>query len=99
MVKKEKEKKVKTGSRKFIAGIFFVLVIVQVVLANSSATRGRGINQLTAERERLQAEISSLENEVARTSSLATIQEKAKELGMSPGEIKFLPPPPLASAP
>lgn len=91
-------KKAKTGPRKFIAGIFFVLVVIQVVLANSLVTRGRGINQLSAERERLQAEISSLENEVAQTSSLTTIRQKAKELGMGPGEIKFLPPPPLASA-
>lgn len=98
MVKKEKDKKVKTGPRKFIAGIFFVLVVVQVVLANSLVTRGRGINQLSAEREQLQAEISSLENEVAQASSLTTIRRKAEELGMELGKIEFLPPPPLASA-
>jgi len=99
MVKREKDKKAKTGPRKFIAGIFFVLVVIQVVLANSLVTRGRGINQLSAERERLQAEINSLENEVAQTSSLTTIRQKAEELGMGPGKVKFLPPPPLASVP
>lgn len=93
------KEKTKNSPRKFIAGIFFVLVVIQVVLANSLVTRGRGINQLSAERERFQAEISSLENEVAQTSSLTTIRQKAEEVGMGPGEIKFLPPPPLASAP
>lgn len=90
-------KKTKTGLRKFIIGMLLVLFVIQAVLANSLVTRGREINQLSAEREQLQAEISSLENEVAQASSLTTIRRKAEELGMELGKIEFLPPPPLAS--
>lgn len=95
----KKEEKPKTSLRKFIIGIFLVIVVIQVFLANSLVTRGREINQLSAEREQLRAEITSLENGVAQASSLATIQRKARELGMGPGKVEFLPPPPLASAP
>lgn len=99
MVKKGKEKKAKTGPRKFIIAILFTLIVAQVILANSLVTGGSEINQLSTEREQLQAEITSLENEAAQASSLAVIRQRAGELGMKPGRIEFLPPLPLASAP
>lgn len=95
----KKEEKTKTGFRKFIIWIFLVLLVIQAVLVNSLVTRGREINQLNTEREQLRAKIGSLENEIARASSLAIIRRKAEELEMGPGKVKFLPPPPLASSP
>ena len=109
MTKREKTRKLKTrkpgalqeekktGPRKLIIGVFFVLLIVQVALSNSLVSRGREINELSSGREELLGDIVMLENELARTSSLATIREGAKELGMRPGKIEFLKPPPLAS--
>lgn len=91
--------KEKTGFRKLILGAIFALLVIQVVLANSMVTRGREISKLTAERGKLLEEISTLENAVAQAASLAVIRQKAEELGMGPGKIEFLPPPPLASAP
>jgi hypothetical protein len=91
--------KEKTGFRKLILGTIFALVVIQVALANSMVTRGRGIGKLTAEREKLRGEITALENTVAQAASLVVIRQEAAELGMGPGKIEFLPPPPLASAP
>lgn len=97
MVKQKEQNK--TGLKKFIIVVSLVLIVVQVVLANSLVARGKEIRQLTKEREQLREEISTFENEVAQASSLTTIRRRARELGMEPGKIEFLPPPPLAAAP
>lgn len=91
--------KEKSGFRKLILGAIFALLVIQVVLANSMVTRGREIKKLTLEREKLRGEIIALENAVAQSASLAVIRQKAGELGMEPGRIEFLPPPPLAAVP
>lgn len=98
-LKKTKQEKAKTSTPKWVVVLLFTLLVIQVILANSLVTRGREVNQLTAEREQLRAAIVSLENEVAQVSSLAVIHRKARKLGMRPGKVEFLPPPSLASAP
>lgn len=55
------------------------------VLQSSSATsRGFDVQSLNAERARLQAEISVIETDVARLTSLARIERRAKEIGLVP---------------
>jgi len=98
-LKKKKHEKAKASAPKWAVLLLFTLLVIQVVLANSLVTKGREINQFTAEREQLRAAIVSLENEVAQVSSLVVIRRKAKKLGMRPGKVEFLPPPSLASAP
>lgn len=108
MNKEKKKRKLKTkrdasqevkkaGPRKLVIVVFFVLLVIQVALANSLVSRGREINELSDKREEFLADIVTLENELARASSLAAIREGAEELGMRPGKIEFLKPPPLAS--
>jgi len=86
------------GQRRWVWTLFG-FVVIQVVLANSLVAHGREINELADERSRLLAEIVSVENEIARASSLAVIRREAEALGLGPGAVEFLPPPPLAAAP
>lgn len=98
-LKKAKQEKAKASTPKWAVVLLFTLLVTQVVLANSLVTKGQEINQLTADREQLRAEVVSLENEAAQVSSLAVIRREAKKLGMRPGKVEFLPPPSLATAP
>jgi hypothetical protein len=97
--KNEKGKNSKLRLQKMAGWALFILIVAQVVLANSLVSKGREINRLISERERLRAEVVSLENNVARASSLTAIRQEAEGLGMVPGSIEFLPPPPIAAAP
>lgn len=97
--KEEKEKKTKSRLQRTGGWALFALIVAQVILANSLVAKGREINRLIAEREQLRAEVVSLENEIAQASSLAAIRQEAEKLGMGPGSIEFLPPPPLAATP
>ncbi|GAB4321199.1 MAG: hypothetical protein Kow0010_01410 [Dehalococcoidia bacterium] len=57
------------------------------VLQSSSATsRGFDVQALNAQRARLHAEISVLEADVARLTSLPRIERRAKEIGLVPAE-------------
>lgn len=96
--KKEKEKKNKSRLQRVAWWAVFVLIVIQVILANSLVTKGREINRLVSEREQLRAEVISLENKIAQASSLTAVRQGAEGLGMGPGSIEFLPPPPLAAA-
>lgn len=69
-----------------IAGLGAMLPVLQ----NSAATsRGFEIQQSQAEQVRLQGEISLLESDVARLTSLARIERRAKEIGLGPSDHPF----------
>lgn len=98
-IQAKKKGKSKNNTPKWVVILIFILLIIQVALANSLVTKGKEINQLSVEREKLRAEIVSLENKVAQASSLSSIRQRARKLGMKMGKVEFLPPPSLASAP
>lgn len=57
------------------------------VLQSSSATsRGFDVQALNAQRAQLEAEITLLETDVARLTSLARIERRAKEIGLVPAD-------------
>ncbi len=98
-IQKKGKKKTRSNTPKWLFGLTFILIVVQVILANSLVTKGKEINQLNTQRKKIQAEIVSLENRVSQVSSLAIIRQKARQMGMKPGKVEFLPPPSIASAP
>lgn len=66
-----------------LVGLSAMLPVVQ----NSSATsRGFEIQASQAEQARLQGEITLLESDVARLTSLSRIERRAKEIGLAPAE-------------
>ena len=66
-----------------IAGMSAMLPVLQ----NSSATsRGFDIQHSQATQARLNGEISQLESDVARLTSLARIDRRAKEIGLGPAD-------------
>jgi len=85
--------------KKILAGLFFLIVLAQVVLANSLVSKGSETRSLLEGRELLRSEILALDNQIARASSLGVIRKKAEKMGMGPARLQFLPPPPVALAP
>lgn len=85
--------------KKVFVGLFFLTVLANIVLANSLVSRGKEMEKLLTQRNQLRSELSDLENQLARTSSLVVIKEQAEKLGMSVGQLQFLPPQPVALAP
>jgi cell division protein FtsL len=68
--------------------IVFVLLFAQLVFANNLATEGEKIAGVEQEIQRLEAENTSLKVEIAKSSSLTNLSEKAKKLGyQKPSEI------------
>jgi hypothetical protein len=94
---REKDQHTEKDGRRGWVWLLFVFVVVQVILANSLVARGKEIRELATKRDGLRADIVLLENEIARASSLAAVQQGAEALGLKPGTIEFLPPPPLAA--
>ncbi len=82
--------------KKIFAVLFFATIVAQVVLTNSLVTKGRRMDELAVEKEVLQSRLLELDNQIAQASSLSSIREKAKEMGMRPGKLKYLPPQPVA---
>jgi cell division protein FtsL len=76
--------------------ITFVVVMTLVatfylMLVSQTAARGRHIQQLQVELFRLQRENEQLEVEIARTSAVPYLWERATEMGFVPAEqVEFL---------
>ena len=84
--------------KKIFAGLFFLTVLANVALANSSAAKGQELEKLAAQRDKLRLELSNLDNQIAVVSSLDAIKEQAQKLGLGPGSLQVLPPAPVALA-
>ncbi len=99
MTEREEKEEIAVDNRRRWFWVLFAFIVIQVILANSLVSRGREINELVAERDRLRAGVVLLENEIARASSLTAVRQGAETLGLKPGTVEFLPPPPLAAVP
>lgn len=86
-------------TKEIFAILFFLIIVAQVVLANSMVSKGRQMKDLSRQKEELQSELLQLENRIAQASSLAVIRAQAEKLGMKRGKLHFLPPQPVAFAP
>lgn len=85
--------------KKILLGLIVILLIAQVILANSMAAAGKEMKELLAEKERLASELAELENQISAASSLDVIRAQARKMGMQPAPLKYLPPAPVALAP
>ena len=61
--------------------MLFLLISAQLVAANNLATDGQKLQQIYEEIEKLEAEETRLEVEIAQNSSLAVLSQKAQESG------------------
>lgn len=82
--------------RKIFAVLFFATIVAQVLVTNSLVTKGKIMDGLSVEKKVLHSRLLELENQIAQASSLTAIRDKAEELGMKPGKLKYLPPQPVA---
>lgn len=85
--------------KKIFVGFFLILILAQVVLANSLVSQGKEMEKLMRQRNEIRSQLSNLENQIAQVSSLSVIKDQAQKLGMAPGQLHFLPPVPVALAP
>lgn len=84
--------------KKIFAGLFFLTILANIALANSSAAKGKEMEKLEKDQEKLRLELSDLDNQIALVSSLDVIQQQAQKLGLGPGQLTILPPAPVALA-
>ncbi len=71
-------------STKIIAIVFTlvsILIIANLFIANSLATKGKLVSDLKIKSESLKKENISLKSEIAQLGSLSTIEQKARVLG------------------
>jgi len=85
--------------KKVLLGLTVILLIAQVILANSMAAAGKEMKGLLAEKERLTFQLAELENRINVASSLEVIRVQAREMGMKSAPLKYLPPAPVALVP
>ena len=79
------------ANRWVVAGVLLVSASAMLpVFQNSSVTsRGLDLQSLEAEKDALRAEMSLLEADVARLTSLERIGRRAREIGLSPAGTAF----------
>lgn len=82
--------------KKIFAGLFFLTILANIALANSSVSKGREMEKLSAQRDSLRSELLGLDNKLAEAASISMIKGKARNLGMGPGRLQILPPAPVA---
>ena len=63
--------------------LLFILLFAQLVFANNLATGGQKVAGVEEEIQRLEAENTSIQAQIAKTSSLKNLSQKAQELGFS----------------
>lgn len=63
--------------------IFGLLLVGQVVVSNSLATKGYEITQVEREIYELRAENNLFEEQIASSSSLLTVRQKSEKLGFT----------------
>lgn len=80
-MEKEKTQK-KFNLTPFIFGLVFLLVLTQLAISHSLATRGERLRQLEVKARELQRENSILAEEINQAGSLSRIAQEAERLGL-----------------
>jgi hypothetical protein len=66
--------------------VFGVGAMLPVLQNSTATTRGFEVQQIQAKETTLNAEIEAMESDVARMTSMDRIEERAKEIGLVPGD-------------
>ena len=74
-----------------ILGVF-LLMVIQVFVANRITTIGTTISKLETEKQDLKTENDNLERKISTYSSLTIIAQKAKDAGFEKSELIYLNP-------
>lgn len=87
LIKKEKINlnlgKIKVGLLVAFTFLTIVLILTQLVFASDLATGGARLAQIETEIKRLEAENTTLKVKIAKVASLASLSQKAKDIGFS----------------